>query len=129
MQKLFLLLASSFGALSVAIGAFGAHKFKSLLISNGRLDVFETAVKYQMYHAIALFLLGILMLNSAPHKFFTYAGVSFIIGITIFSGSLYILSLTNIAKWGAVTPFGGVFLIVGWVILFLAILKMQLINV
>jgi uncharacterized membrane protein YgdD (TMEM256/DUF423 family) len=123
MSKLFLLAGTLFGALSVMIGAFGAHALKSKLLANGRLDVFETAVKYQFYHSLALLALGILMLIKFESKLMDYAGYSFIAGILIFSGSLYILCLTNVGKWGAVTPFGGLFLIAGWLLMFTAILN------
>jgi uncharacterized membrane protein YgdD (TMEM256/DUF423 family) len=122
MQKLILLSGSALGALGVMIGAFGAHKLKTHLISIGRTDVFETAVKYQFYHAIALLILGLIMFRM-EHKVMDYAGWCFIAGTIIFSGSLYILCLTNVSKWGAVTPFGGLFLIAGWVLLFIGIWK------
>jgi|SRR5690606_6331877 len=122
MQKLFLLTGSLLGALSVIIGAFGAHALKGTLESTGRLDTFETAVKYQFYHVLALLLLGLLM-SRFDHKLLNYAGYSFITGIFIFSGSLYILCLTNVGKWGAVTPIGGLFLIAGWLLLFFGIMK------
>jgi uncharacterized membrane protein YgdD (TMEM256/DUF423 family) len=122
MQKLFLVAGSLTGALSVMIGAFGAHALKKLLTENGRLDVFETAVKYQFYHAFALLITGILMMK-LQHKFFDYAGISFITGIIIFSGSLYILCLTNVKWWGAITPIGGLCMIAGWLFLSLALLK------
>jgi uncharacterized membrane protein YgdD (TMEM256/DUF423 family) len=122
-MKIFLLAGTLSGALSVMIGAFGAHALKNKLLANGRLDVFETAVKYQFYHSLALLILGILMLVKFESKLMDYAGYSFIAGILIFSGSLYILCLTNIGKWGAVTPFGGLFLIAGWLLMFMAILN------
>lgn len=122
MQKIFLMTGSILGALSVMIGAFGAHALKNMLTANGRLETFETAVKYQFYHVLALLIVGIL-LSRIDHKLLHYSGYSFIVGIIIFSGSLYTLCLTNVGKWGAVTPIGGVFLIVGWVLLFLSIYK------
>ncbi len=122
MQKLFLLTGSALGALAVMIGAFGAHALKSTLENTGRLETFETAVKYQFYHVLALLLLAILMAKF-DHRLLNYAGYSFIIGIIIFSGSLYILCLSNVGKWGAVTPIGGLFLIAGWALMFLGILK------
>jgi uncharacterized membrane protein YgdD (TMEM256/DUF423 family) len=122
-MKLFLLAGSLSGALSVMIGAFGAHALKASLTENGRLDVFETAVKYQLYHSLALLALGILILLKFESKLMDYAGYSFMAGILIFSGSLYILCLTNVGKWGAVTPIGGVLLIAGWLLLFTAILN------
>lgn len=122
MQKVFLSIASVLGALSVGIGAFGAHGLKKVLEANGRLETFETAVKYQFYHTLAIFLLGLLF-TQMSNKSLEWAGWSFLAGIFVFSGSLYILSLTGITKWGAVTPIGGVFFIVGWVFLLLGVLK------
>lgn len=122
MHKIFLLAASIQGGLSVALGAFGAHYFKNYLTLINRVEVYETAVKYQFYHTFALLAVGILQLHR-HNAFINYSGYSFIAGSIIFSGSLYILCLTNIGKWGAVTPIGGLFLIVGWVMLGIAILK------
>ena len=113
MHRIFLLLSSILGILSVAIGAFGAHGLRKLLEANGRQETFETAVKYQFYHTLALLLLGIL-LQTMAHKSLEWAGWLFLAGILIFSGSLYALCLTNVTKWGAVTPIGGLFLIAGW---------------
>lgn len=104
------------------IGAFGAHALKKTLEGTGRLETFETAVKYQFYHVLALLLLGVL-LSRFDHKLLHYAGYSFITGIIVFSGSLYILCLSNVGKWGAVTPIGGLFLIAGWLLLFFGLLK------
>ena len=122
MQKLFLLTGAVFGGLAVGIGAFGAHALKNMLESAGRIDTFETAVKYQFYHALALVLVGILMFN-LKHSLFHYAGYSFSLGTIIFSGSLYILCFTGITKFGMITPLGGLFLIAGWVFLTFGILK------
>ena len=122
MQKIFLILGSVFGGLAVMIGAFGAHALRNILESSGRTETFETAVKYQFYHALALMLLGVLMFN-IKHPFFTYAGYSFTVGILIFSGSLYILCLTGITKFGMITPIGGVLFIAGWILLLYGIMK------
>ena len=122
MQKFFLLAASLFGTLAVAIGAFGAHKLKNYLTEIGRLDVFETAVKYQFYHVFAL-LITALLLYKTESKLLEYAGCCFIAGIVIFSGSLYILCMTNVGKWGAVTPIGGTLFIAGWVLMFISVWK------
>jgi len=113
MQKIFLIIASLLGALTVAVGAFGAHGLKEILEQNNRFANFETAVKYQFYHVFALFIAAILM-DKYSEKMMTYAGYSFMGGILFFSGSLYILSLTNVTKWGAVTPIGGLLFIIGW---------------
>ena len=92
--------------LAVGLGAFGAHALKARL-SPEMLAVFETGVKYQVYHALALLLLAALR---GPSK----AAWCFTAGIVIFSGSLYILALTGEKKWGAVTPVGGLLFLIGW---------------
>lgn len=122
MAKIFLIIGSSLAGLSVAIGAFGAHALKNILEANDRLQTFETGVKYQFYHALALILLGLLM-QKFDHKLFIWSGYGFIIGTILFSGSLYILSLSGIGKWGAVTPLGGVAYIIGWITLIIGISK------
>ena len=111
--KTVIILAAIFGALSVGIGAFGAHGLEATLSANNRADTFETAVKYQFYHTIALLILGILMLNYDQSQF-RIAAVCFILGIVIFSGSLYTLSLTNVTWLGAITPIGGLAFMAGW---------------
>ena len=120
MQKLVLLTAAALGGVSVGIGAFGAHALRATLEANGRLDTFETAVKYQFYHTLALLAIGILMYH-LPDKRLGYAAFAMIGGMFIFSGSLYLLCLTGTRWWGAVTPLGGVLLIVGWVLLFISV--------
>lgn len=120
MSKIFLLIGSILGALSVAIGAFGAHSLKSILEANQRLETFETAVKYQFYHTFAILLIGFLALH-IESKWLNYAGYSFLVGMLIFSGSLYILCLTNIKWLGAITPIGGLAMIIGWLMLFWAV--------
>lgn len=120
--KTILIIAGIFGVLSVAIGAFGAHGLGATLTANNRLDTFETAVKYQFYHTLALFLLGILMIN-IQSNYLNYAAISFILGMVIFSGSLYTLSLTNMTWLGAITPIGGLGFILGWIFLILGVSK------
>ena len=115
-------MAGVLGALSVGIGAFGAHGLQDTLSANGKVDTFETAVKYQFYHTLALLLLGILMMNF-QHAYLNYAAYSFVAGIIVFSGSLYVLSLTNISILGAITPIGGLGFIAGWVFLVLGVSK------
>ena len=105
------------GALSVMIGAFGAHGLEALLIENGRLNTFETAVKYQFYHSLALLLVGLLMQNNLS-KYLTWATNLFVLGILMFSGSLYVLSLSHFTLLGAITPIGGLFFIFGWLALY-----------
>ena len=120
MAKIFLILGSSFAGLAVAIGAFGAHSLKSVLEATNRMATFETGVKYQFYHALALIVLGLLM-QKFDHRMFNWAGYGFIAGIILFSGSLYILSLSGVTKWGAVTPLGGVAFLIGWLTLIIGI--------
>jgi len=120
MQKIILILAAVLGALSVIIGAFGAHAFKELLETHQRMETFETGVKYQFYHILAMLGVGLLMFK-IEDQWLNYSAYSFLAGIVLFSGSLYILSLTGITKWGAVTPLGGLFLILGWVFLIVSL--------
>jgi uncharacterized membrane protein YgdD (TMEM256/DUF423 family) len=121
-HKLIIVIGSISGAISVVLGAFGAHALKDSLTAAGRLDTYETAVKYQMYHSLALVLLGVLMLHF-QHRFLNLASYSFVVGMLIFSGSLYALCATGISKLGAITPIGGVFLIAAWVLLAIGIYK------
>ncbi len=122
MNKLFLLLGSISGALSVAIGAFGAHGLKKMLEEAGRMETFETGVKYQFYHTIALILIGFLM-EKFPAPQMGWAGWCFVGGILVFSGSLYALCLTGVTKLGAITPIGGLMFIAGWVLLAMGVMK------
>ena len=127
MQKTFLKTAAVLGALSVILGAFGAHALKHL-ITDKNLQTFETGVRYQFYHVIALFITGILY-KDFTNNYLEWAGRLFCLGILLFSGSLYLLSfieLTNMLglKWvGAITPLGGVCFITGWLLLALGISK------
>lgn len=121
-QKAILLIASALGALTVAIGAFGAHALAKMLESTGRVDTFETAVKYQMYHTLALLAVGILLFR-VEQPALQVAAWCFFLGILVFSGSLYVLCATGITWLGAITPIGGTLFIVGWGALFYAIFK------
>ena len=122
LQKLFFIFATALGALAVIIGAFGAHAFKDLLANYGTAQAFETGSKYHFYHALALLLTATLMykVNSV---WISSAGWTFLGGTIIFSGSLYILSLTGVTKWGAVAPVGGLLLIAGWVLLLIGLVR------
>jgi len=122
MTNISLILGSVMSALGVAIGAFGAHGLKEILEKNSRLDTFETGVKYHMYHALALVLVGILKLIK-PEVSFNLIGYMFLFGIIIFSGSLFTLSITNIKWLGAITPIGGVLFITGWIMLTIKVLN------
>ncbi len=116
-------LAAALGALTVAIGAFGAHGLEPTLEKMGRVDTFETAVKYQFYHTLAIFLVGILQGQFPQNKRLNISAWLFFAGIIIFSGSLYILSITRVNWLGAITPFGGLAFIIGWILLFFNIKK------
>ena len=120
MAKLFLQLGAILGAIGVGFGAFGAHALKASLESSGRFDTYETAVRYQFYHALALVLVGILLQNAPemPAKWYTWAGFAFAVGTVVFSGSLYVICFTGIKAFGAVAPIGGTLLIAGWLLLF-----------
>ncbi len=104
---------SIFGFLAVALGAFGAHGLEDLLTANGRIDTWETAVHYQFVHVGLLLILGLLM-ERHPHKLLNLSAILTIVGIFIFSGSLYLLSLTNILWLGAITPLGGLGFLGAW---------------
>jgi uncharacterized membrane protein YgdD (TMEM256/DUF423 family) len=120
MKRSFLLLGSLFAFFGVAFGAFGAHGLKQFL-SPEMLAVFETAVRYQMYHAFAIIAAALLV---DEHPGMVLAGRLFGVGILLFSGSLYVMSVTGIRPFGFVTPFGGFCFLAGWWIFFSTALKM-----
>lgn len=114
MSQLFLAIASILGGTSVAAGAFASHALKEKL-SDRALEIFETGARYQMYHALALLLVTLLLLRTETNQsLLTASGIAFIAGVAIFSGSLYALSLSGIKWLGAITPLGGVAFLVGW---------------
>ncbi|MGL6242997.1 DUF423 domain-containing protein [Pseudomonas sp.] len=118
MLRGFLMLAAFFGFTSVALGAFAAHGLKNRLTPE-YLAIFHTGVTYQLVHTLAL--LGVALLaTQIPGRLVTWAGASFAIGILLFSGSLYLLTLTGVSKLGIVTPFGGLAFLIGWFCLGLA---------
>lgn len=112
MVRLWLLLSAFAGFSGVALGAFAAHGLKSRL-SADYLAVFQTGVQYQLIHALALLGVAILALV-APGRLVNLAGGFFTVGILLFSGSLYLLTLSGMSKLGIVTPFGGLALLAGW---------------
>ena len=112
MIRSFLLLAGFFGFTGVAFGAFAAHGLKSRLAAD-YLVVFQTGVHYQLIHALALFGVALLALH-APSRLLVAAGRLFVLGILLFSGSLYLLSLTGVGKLGIITPIGGTAFLAGW---------------
>jgi len=109
----FLLIGALAGFLGVAAGAFGAHGLRSRL-SPEMLAVFETAVRYQMYHVLALLITSAAIGRIGDARLLLVAGWAFVTGIVIFSGSLYALALTGVSMLGAITPIGGVAFLVGW---------------
>ena len=127
MQKGFLKLGALLGAISVVLGAFGAHTLKQF-ISEKSLLTFETGVRYQFYHAIALLFTGILY-KEFSNKSLLWAGRMFCLGILLFSGSLYFLAIVNLTEnaglkgIGAITPLGGACFIAGWILLFIGVSK------
>lgn len=110
------------GLLGVALGAFGAHALKPMLTASGRVETFELAVRYEFYSAFALLITGVLQ-NLFPSTMKRFAALSFLLGTLLFSGSLYAFCFTGISTFAMVTPFGGLLLIAGWVLLLLGIIK------
>ena len=116
-----IIIGSVLAALAVSIGAFGAHGLKSK-VSSEDLVIFETGVRYQMYHSLGLILIGILGFHY-PSNIIQFPAILFLIGIIIFSGTLYLIPLTGLRWLGAITPIGGTALILGWVALVYNIIK------
>ncbi len=104
--------AAGFGFAGVSLGAFGAHLLEKILIQNETVEIWETAVLYHLVHAVVLLTL------SRSHAVLRTAFVSFASGTAVFSGTLYVLALTGVKWLGAITPIGGVLLLVGWGMLF-----------
>lgn len=122
MGSIFISIGSLAGALTVMIGAFGAHKWKPYLKTIDKLEVYQTAVEYQFYHSIAIVLVGLLLLqaDSNTSKWLSWSGIAFGIGILFFSGSLYTICATQNNFWGRIAPIGGLAFIVGWIFLAVA---------
>jgi uncharacterized membrane protein YgdD (TMEM256/DUF423 family) len=129
MHKPYLIIAAILGALAVAIGAFGAHGVKNI-VSADVLEIYETGVKYQFYHVFALLAVGILY-AWFPGKLLSLSGLFFIIGIVLFSGSLYLITALKAADKvitpavGIITPIGGLFFIAGWILLFIGLIAQK----
>jgi len=120
--KLFLALGGLYGFLGVALGAFGAHALRDRLAPE-LLSAWKTAVEYQFYHALALLAVGWLLRESTTAAWLQAAGVSFTLGVLLFSGSLYALALSGVRILGAITPLGGLAFLLGWACLITAILR------
>lgn len=121
MQKLFLIIGSLAMALAVALGALGAHGLKEVL-TDEMLEIFETGVRYHFYHAMGLLLISLVAQTMPDSSLLRWSGWLMLGGILIFSGSLYLLSILGIRWLGAITPIGGVFFIISWILLALATL-------
>jgi uncharacterized membrane protein YgdD (TMEM256/DUF423 family) len=124
MAKLFITMAALSGMLAVVFGAFGAHALKNRL-DDYALGVFQTAVQYHFYHSLALLAVGILALSVPDSTLLKSSGWLFAAGLVVFSGSLYVLSLSGVRWLGAVTPLGGLAFIAGWACLAAAAWKSQ----
>jgi uncharacterized membrane protein YgdD (TMEM256/DUF423 family) len=125
MNKFFVSCGALLGAFSVALGAFGAHRLRALLPPDS-LAVFETGVRYQFYHGLALLFIGI-SFNSLPNRLVIWSGRCFLAGTILFSGSLYVLTFLRlidnsalVGVFGILTPLGGLLFIIGWLLLFFA---------
>jgi uncharacterized membrane protein YgdD (TMEM256/DUF423 family) len=122
-MQIFLAIAAILGGLAVAGGAFASHALQDQLTTRA-VEVFGTGVRYQMYHALALLAVAILLgISQGATTWLTAAGWLFIVGIALFSGSLYLISLAGIKALGPITPVGGVALIAGWACLAIAALR------
>ncbi len=122
MSKLFLVLGSLNGFFAVALGAFGAHGLKARLTPD-LLSIYETGVQYHTTHALGLLAIGIVAHWLPDSTLLRWAGWLFFVGIVLFSGSLYLLSITGVRSWGAVAPFGGTAFLIGWVLFAFAALR------
>ncbi len=127
MQKNFLIIACVLAVLAVILGAFGAHGLKPRL-SPDQLGSFETGIRYQFYHAFALFI-TVFLFDKYSSGLAVYAGYAFTVGVVLFSGSIYLLATRELIglssyKWlGPITPLGGTFLIVGWLLLLVSVIN------
>lgn len=130
MHKHFLVAGAAFAGLAVALGAFGAHGLERITTDQKILHGFQTGVQYQLYHALALIAVGILF-EKFPSNRMRWAGISFIAGIILFSGSLYLLTFLKIQDSdpvnfvGPLTPVGGVSFIAGWLLFLGAVIKQK----
>ena len=115
MHPIFLFLSTVSAFLAVTMGAFGAHALKAIL-SPEMLTVYKTAVTYQMWHALGLGLMAILRQQNPDARLIIYAGWLMFAGITLFSGSLYVLSLSGVRWLGMITPIGGLCFLSAWLL-------------
>ena len=113
MTKLVLIFAAISGVLAVGLGAFGAHALRDRLEANGNLATYNTAVQYHFYHTLALLIIGLAM-SKYSNQWLATSSYFMMGGLVIFSGTLYVLAITNVKWLGAITPLGGLGLILGW---------------
>ncbi|MBC1694536.1 DUF423 domain-containing protein [Listeria welshimeri] len=119
-MKKTIIAGAIFAGLAVLFGAFGAHALKDVL---GRYaSTWETGVQYQMFHAVGILIIGLLM-EKQTSRLYNWAAILFSVGIVFFSGSLYVLSISKVTVLGAITPIGGVCFVVGWFLLILGVSK------
>jgi uncharacterized membrane protein YgdD (TMEM256/DUF423 family) len=121
-MKTFIIIGAINAFLSVALGAFGAHALEGK-ISQKYIDTWNTGVLYQMFHSIGILIIGVLAGNIAASSLLNWSGWLMLIGIVLFSGSLYVLSITGIKVLGAITPLGGVSFLIAWVLLIITAAK------
>ena len=122
--KLFLAFGCLNALLAVMLGAFGAHGLKTRVTEN-MLAVYQTGAQYHFYHALGLIVVGLVVMQMPPSIWFKAAGWLMLTGILLFSGSLYVLGVTQLRWLGAVTPFGGTAFIFAWLSLFIGIIRAQ----
>jgi uncharacterized membrane protein YgdD (TMEM256/DUF423 family) len=120
-DRLWIGIGAAFGLIAVIAGAAGTHAFRDTLDA-GSLGTFETAVRFQMYHALALLAVGLLA-NRWPSRLIDLAGWLLTAGVLLFCGSLYILAITDIGVFGAVAPAGGLCLMAGWALIILGAIR------
>ncbi len=124
MYRWFIILGALNSFLSVALGAFGAHGLKARLAPE-LLETFQTGARYEMYHGLALMLVGVLIRLLPGHIGLHWAGWAFLIGIVIFCGSLYAIVFTGVRTFGALAPVGGVSFMAGWLLVALALFRIK----
>ncbi|PYF04319.1 DUF423 domain-containing protein [Ureibacillus chungkukjangi] len=123
-MNVLLVIGAILAFLGVVLGAFGAHALKEKFPEPRYEQIWNTAVQYQMYHALGLILLGILSMDAllGNSGLLSWAGYLMLAGVVFFSGSLYVLSVTGVKKLGAITPIGGLLFLVAWILLFVEII-------
>ena len=120
--KLFFLLGSAGALLAVLLGAFGAHVLKESLTAE-QMAIYHTAAHYHFYHALGLLVIALLMLHFPTSLLLQWSGWLMVVGIGLFSGSLYLLSISGISWLGAITPFGGTAFLIAWLFFMIAVLR------